>query len=565
MKKYLVLFTFTLLTAVILTTAVSANDLLCGELEGIAIQDGYIATPEAVISIPNFYSPQASNNITSSKTLDDYKDDILESWDTYSDNKIDISDLNITTSAEDLAMLQLFYSNLLNDNPEYFYVKSNLSYFYSTATGVLQSIVPQYSFNASEIPGLAEKFNSAVNTAMSLIDESMSDIDKLIALHDFIVLNAEYDIETYETHNNNHPTSFTAYGVLVEGMGVCQSYTLAYSLLLKLADIEVSTVQSSSLSHIWNIVKINGNWYHIDVTWDDPTFDKKGLVTYKYFLASDAEFGSSGATHFATDWIKEYTANSNTYANAFWKSSYSTLAYFDGYYYYTDSNGTDINILRSALSSIESSEQIRSISNLSWKYQGGNVSGGQFRVVPFVFGDTLYYNTADSFYRLCPEFDSDEFVYDTTISDGFIVPIGIDSASRSVNYLNVIYNNGQYVYSSDYKASLDGGHNYSHTIVPPTRDEQGYTEHSCPTCGDYYKDSYIGPINPGDSDGDGSVTALDATLMSRHLAGWTSTAENIKAENIDLNGDERRASIDVLILLRHLAGWRGYETIPFNS
>ena len=562
MKRIVYLFIVAIVATVFLASPVSADEIACGELEGIAFQDGYIPTPDSEISIPHFYASSTG----SAETLDDYKDEILKEWDSYSGSTIDISTLNLTTSKTDLTRLQVFYSSLINDNPQYFYVDSRLSYYYNTNTGVLTAIKPKYNFNPSEIPGLINSLNSATEKAMSSINDSMSDIDKMIALHDHIVLNAEYDLETYETHNNDHPTSFSAYGVLVKGIGVCQSYTLAYSLLLKLADIEVSTVSSTALSHIWNLVKIDGEWYHVDVTWDDPTFDKKGLVSYRYFLASDEEFGARSATHYASDWVKYYTAESDKYKNAFWKNAFSPLALLDGYYYYTNDNGSDIALVRSSLSSIEGSEHIRSLSDMYWMYQGGYVSGGQFRAVPFVFDGDIYYNTTDSIYRLCPGFNSDELVFTANITDGFIVPIKVNAVDCTLSYLNVTYSNNNYYYSASGEADLRGGHNYITTIISPKDTEYGYTEAICSTCSHIHKYDYTKPLKylPGDSDGDGQITSLDAILAVRVISNWSYAIDSSLDFNIDIDGDEKLTSIDVTILMRHLAGWIGYETLPNN-
>ena len=330
MKKYMLLITTILFSSLLLITAVSAEELGYGELEARAIQDGYI--DEYVNELPGnyFYSTGAQGENT---IIDKIRNEIIDAWENYSSEPIDISELGFTTSDSDLKVLNDFYRGIVNNNPEYFYVKSSAGYEYSRSTGETFTLVPKYVFDPSAIPALREYFNDKVNEALSVVDDSMSDIDKMIALHDYIVLKAEYDLDTFETHNNAHPTSFSAYGVLVNNIGVCQSYTLAYIHLRNEVGIEVSTVQSKTLNHIWNIVKIGNDWYHVDVTWDDPTLDRKGLVSYSYFLASDNEFGATGATHRANDWVTDFSATSEAYANAFWKTSASPLAYLDDYYY----------------------------------------------------------------------------------------------------------------------------------------------------------------------------------------------------------------------------------------
>lgn len=100
-------------------------------------------------------------------------------------------------------------------------------------------------------------------------------------LHDWLTHNADYDL-TY--------TYYYADGVLLHGMGVCQSYALAYEMLLRAVGIESIYITgeagtgSDTESHAWNLVKINGKWYHVDCTWDDPI---GGSETRIYFGLTD--------------------------------------------------------------------------------------------------------------------------------------------------------------------------------------------------------------------------------------------------------------------------------------
>ena len=95
-------------------------------------------------------------------------------------------------------------------------------------------------------------------------------------LHDWLIHNADYDY-TY--------TYYTPDGVLLKGTGVCDSYTRAYNLLLAEFGIECKRLESPEMNHAWNLVKIDGEWCHIDCTWDDPGED--GNCYYLYFGLTD--------------------------------------------------------------------------------------------------------------------------------------------------------------------------------------------------------------------------------------------------------------------------------------
>ncbi len=103
------------------------------------------------------------------------------------------------------------------------------------------------------------------------------DFEIAVWMHNWLIYNADYD-ETY--------TEYGADGVLLKGTGVCQSYTLAYGLLLDAMDIENQMVISEAMNHSWNLVKLEGEWYHVDCTWDDPMGG--GSEYHGYFGLSDA-------------------------------------------------------------------------------------------------------------------------------------------------------------------------------------------------------------------------------------------------------------------------------------
>ncbi len=103
----------------------------------------------------------------------------------------------------------------------------------------------------------------------------------------------EYEIalwlHDWLTHNANYDYTYTEYqpdGVLLKGTGVCQSYTLAYQLLLNKAGIANTFISSIEMNHAWNLVLIDGAWCHVDCTWDDP--GAGGAECHTYFGMNDS-------------------------------------------------------------------------------------------------------------------------------------------------------------------------------------------------------------------------------------------------------------------------------------
>nr|WP_145405457.1 transglutaminase domain-containing protein [Paenibacillus xylanexedens] len=110
----------------------------------------------------------------------------------------------------------------------------------------------------------------------SIIKQGMSDDEKRKAIYDYLNDNAKYDDAALENAEQNNfknvdaqfNDSFTTYGILVKGVGVCASYASVYKLLSDLSGLEsiVVTGTSSGVPHAWNKVKIGNEWLHVDAT-----------------------------------------------------------------------------------------------------------------------------------------------------------------------------------------------------------------------------------------------------------------------------------------------------------
>nr|WP_243186875.1 transglutaminase domain-containing protein [Clostridium muellerianum] len=117
----------------------------------------------------------------------------------------------------------------------------------------------------------------------NIIRDSMTQAEKEKAIHDYIVANVAYD----ET-----AAKYSAYDALHDGTSVCQGYALLACKMLNKAGIENKIVYgwvngSSENKHIWNLVNLNGKWYQLDCTWDDPIPDVPKRVCYDYYNLTD--------------------------------------------------------------------------------------------------------------------------------------------------------------------------------------------------------------------------------------------------------------------------------------
>lgn len=127
------------------------------------------------------------------------------------------------------------------------------------------------------------------------ITESMDEYEKVRSIHDYIVISTKYDEENLKK-DTIPDIDFTAKGVLEKNIGVCRGYAEAFKLLMdKLKiDCEIVTGYADSVSHAWNVVKIDGVWYQIDCTYDDPVDENNAAgnsdnLRYDYFLITDEQ------------------------------------------------------------------------------------------------------------------------------------------------------------------------------------------------------------------------------------------------------------------------------------
>ncbi|WBW97379.1 DUF5050 domain-containing protein [Oceanirhabdus sp. W0125-5] len=134
-------------------------------------------------------------------------------------------------------------------------------------------------------------YMKSLQVIKQIINDDMTELEKVIALNDYIVRNTEYNTDKDIPEGAD---SYNIYGVLFDNLAVCEGYAEMMKLFLDLLGIPNRVIKGAVfvnnliLDHIWNVVEINGKEYHLDVTWNDPTPDKRDKVSYEYFLVDDS-------------------------------------------------------------------------------------------------------------------------------------------------------------------------------------------------------------------------------------------------------------------------------------
>lgn len=285
---------------------------------------------------------------------EDLKAMILEGW-TARKKEVDISSLRIPKS--ELNRYWDVLHTLQNDHPELFYI--GIDSVWNNGTIFVRQDLTYRTIEGGLDKAISD-FNAAANEALSQIRGLTDPVEKALVLHDWLVLNCEYNwyVGFHQSASAGNTGDayvdsgmpWTAYGAMAKGDAVCAGYALAYKYLLGQAGIPCVYISSSEMNHAWNGVQINGNWYQVDATWDDPVLNREGRVGHGYFLLSDETFGTTGK-HYG--WDKIVTCNSKIYESdyVFVGNDYPVYCRNGNFYYIkpeTASNYSCISVYRTA-------------------------------------------------------------------------------------------------------------------------------------------------------------------------------------------------------------------------
>jgi transglutaminase-like putative cysteine protease len=198
------------------------------------------------------------------------------------------------------AMLQDAFEQALEKDPYTQYVLDSYGLSWrQNAYSAKVTVTMNYRETAAQT---AYVQNQVKQILSNIVTTDMNDHQKVKAIHDWVVRNVKYD-ETY--------TRYTAYEALHDGTAVCQGYALLTYELLKEAGIQNLIVEGTAGGelHAWNLVNLDGIWYHLDTTWDDPVPDQGDVVDTDYYLLTDAQMKKDH------NWTKTYPAANTTYAS----------------------------------------------------------------------------------------------------------------------------------------------------------------------------------------------------------------------------------------------------------
>ena len=299
------------------------------EVEGTL--ENIIAAREALAAQPATLA-EDDNNIQAAQAMVERVANAVKNH-TETAEKVNIKDLNLD---KDLVLSTLADLNARVEGGE---AISKLSCYYSRDTGLAVAIGLEYC-TAQDVAAMQVKLDQLVDQANTLCQ---TDLEKVFYVHEWLVQNIAYDREhlsddVQDDHNLR--------GALLEGTAVCDGYAKTYALTLRKLGITGVLVTSKDIGHAWNMVELDGNWYQVDCTWDDPVdgSDQLGYCMHKHLLCTTEEMNTNhnddGDDSVAFDLENLGTQNivnlatDDTYENTWWKDKKSAIFPCGGDWYY---------------------------------------------------------------------------------------------------------------------------------------------------------------------------------------------------------------------------------------
>ncbi len=191
----------------------------------------------------------------------------------------EINSINATVTDD---QIQKILDYISRDYPEMFWFQRGATFYYDTTTHIVNRLKLVYCMTPEETASRQAKIDAELQAFLSRITDDMSDYEVTLRIYENIIKLVDYDTIGLErqkktTLSAEVPDDLRSiYGVFVNKKAVCAGYARAMQYLLNLCGMECIYVTSDT--HAWNVIKLEGDYYHLDVTWGDGTDTKKEKV-----------------------------------------------------------------------------------------------------------------------------------------------------------------------------------------------------------------------------------------------------------------------------------------------
>ena len=413
------------------------------------------------------------------------------------------TDINIYDYGIGTSDARTLFTAVIRTHPELFYVSGRFSY--SSRDNYVFAIKPHWGkllydddgyyigeekYTDDQVLTMRSEFREKSQWYLNKIDDDMSDFDKALILHDELVLNSSY-ILTGET-----------YDLMVNGKGKCYGYSEAYSYLLAQAGINSEIVESEAMSHQWNKVEIDGEYYHVDVTWDDVTPDSPGFADHTFFLLSDSKIESLSKPHYGYE--SDFPSRNTRFDDMDFRKINTEFCYDGGKVYVVDNNHPNKSDTAKKLltynAGTDSFSEVADFGDVYWSTGHGSVWKNMYMSLQHKDG-FLYMNTPAAVYVFDTETDEMSLFAENTFDKRFF---GLRVIEDKV-----------------------------YAVLADSPSETGTLQY----VGDCLKREEPAPLT-GDLNSDGAVNISDATILQRYLAEFIELDDGLLTlADVNLDGD----------------------------
>ena len=308
---------------------------------------------------------------------------IIQSYLNY-ESELDISSYKVSPS-----YAMSLHLSAIKTTPELSYIDNSITYSTAKEQGqtYLVKLKPHYIYSKEQAKKIIQEYHSAADFYLNQVKDNLSvcndDFSKALLLHDELILENRYQL-----------SGSSPYTLMVKHFGKCEDYTRTYAYLLGQLGIHTEIISSQNMNHEWLRAKLDGKYYNIDVTWDDPTPDKPGFANHDYFLLSD----SANYNHYGFCCIN---STDKKYDNSRFHSYISKMCKVNSTekaVYATDSTNKKIvkyNYVTNA------AQTIIDLKDSVWSAGGRAIWPGIYTGLD-MYNGILYYNTADAIYAYNP-------------------------------------------------------------------------------------------------------------------------------------------------------------------
>lgn len=206
-------------------------------------------------------------------------------------------EIKISCKINEKSLRKVYEAVIYSEKFQMFCTTRAYKYSYMQEEDIVDNIVPCYNFSCDEYEKVRSELEKTLISVKLEISADMSEYEKVKKIHDYIIRKCDYadlsrctEEEITEKMEREHFGD--AYGALIRGDAICEGYSRAFKYICNSLDIGCELINGTGdgTDHMWNLVRIDGKWYHVDVTWDDPVINgvsDESTIVYDYFCLPD--------------------------------------------------------------------------------------------------------------------------------------------------------------------------------------------------------------------------------------------------------------------------------------